>query len=447
MENITEHSIKKTPKETSERIMQTLSVKDFSCIKLAKITLAPLTIIIGPQASGKSVISKLLYFCTSIITDSLKNIADHNLNITNLNKHTIQKFYEWFPISAWGDKRFCIEFSLSEFEIKITRIGKSEKIRLVICDQYNNIYSTLQKNYSELIEKTQNDPEEEFYDLKWKFREYVTSANRKWLGTSHIESQLFIPAGRSFFTSIGKALVAFESSGIMDPITVEFGRRFTALRETYLRRMPKMPEDQKAPVSILFSEILGGQLKSEAGKEYIQTKDGRLTPYSALSSGQQELLPLAISIRSMLPYADQKMMMRPTRRTIYIEEPEAHLFPRAQNKLVEILSALVSKRRFNNLLITTHSPYVLSKFNNLIKAGQLGSLHRRNKANDIRDLAKIVPDTSWLLPGTVSAYAIIDGKTAEIMDESGLIAADYLDDVSGDIAHEFQQLLQYEFSK
>jgi hypothetical protein len=132
------------------------------------------------------------------------------------------------------------------------------------------------------------------------------------------------------------------------------------------------------------------------------------------------------------------------RRTVYIEEPEAHLFPRAQNKLVEILAALVARRKHTNLVLTTHSPYVLSKFNNLIKAG---SLVRSSKASINKELARIVPETAWLMPQAVNAYAIIDGRLENIMDPSGLIAADYLDDVSGDIAREFSQLLALEVSR
>lgn len=54
---------------------------------------------------------------------------------------------------------------------------------------------------------------------------------------------------------------------------------------------------------------------------------------------------------------------------------------------------------------------------------------------------------SWVLPKQVNAYAIIDGQLKNIIDKYGLIAADYLDDVSGDISKEFSKLLAIEFSK
>ena len=46
--------------------MAELLIENFSCIDEAKINLARVTILIGPQASGKSVISKLVYFFTTL---------------------------------------------------------------------------------------------------------------------------------------------------------------------------------------------------------------------------------------------------------------------------------------------------------------------------------------------------------------------------------------------
>ncbi|WP_185633820.1 AAA family ATPase [Burkholderia sp. Bp9012] len=433
--------------------MQKIIVKDFSCIKSATLAVAPLTLVIGPQASGKSVLSKLIYFCTNIISDYDRLVIEDNLSFEALERRIGSQFIEWFPISAWGSKRFSINFQLGEFELNITRIGKSERVRIKFCEQFVSFYKNSHDQFLAAIKKAEVKAaaKADLYDfeLMWRLRQSATLNLRKWLGRDLVENQLFVPAGRSFFTSVGKALVAFEHSGILDPVTLEFGRRFSAIRERYIRRMPGVDVSQSSLAGILFSEILGGHLKTEGGKEYVQTADGRLIPFSALSSGQQELLPLAVAIRAMLPSGVPRQTGAVSggvavRRTIYIEEPEAHLFPRAQNKLVEILAALVARRRFNNLLLTTHSPYVLAKFNNLIKAG---SLARSNKTGSNAAVAKIVPETSWVPSKSVNAYAIIDGHLTDIMDESGLIAADYLDDVSGDIAREFSQLLSIEVAR
>ncbi|WP_071773540.1 AAA family ATPase [Burkholderia ubonensis] len=429
--------------------MQKILVKDFSCIKMATLELSSLTIIIGPQASGKSVLSKLVYFCTNLISNIDRFVIEDQLNFESFSKRVALQFREWFPVSAWGEKRFSIEFSLGDFDVKINRIGKSEKIRLTFCPQFIEFYTNTYSQYQAVLKKAEGKADPYDFELVYKLRNSATNNLRKWLGNAMTDIQVFIPAGRSFFTSIGKALVAFEHSGILDPVTLEFGRRFSSIRERTVRRITNPTIEPHSLASVLFSEILGGHVKTESGKEYIQTPDGRLIPFSALSSGQQELLPLAVTIRSMLPSITPRSPAvagggRILRRTVYIEEPEAHLFPRAQNKLVEVLAALVARRKHTNLLLTTHSPYVLSKFNNLIKAG---SLARPSKPSTNKELARIIPETAWLAPQSVNAYAIIEGRLENIMDPSGLIAADYLDDVSGDIAREFSQLLAIEVSR
>ena len=417
--------------------MQTLKIKDFSCIKSAQLQLTPLTLIIGPQASGKSVISKLIYFCTSPIIDYDRLMIDEMYTIDQMKKSIAVQFCEWFPVSAWGDKRFVIDFTSGLFSLSITRIGKSDRVKITLDSEFSDFYTSNSQKYLGLIEKA--DAEVEF-DVKWQFRNQSENSLKKWLGAGKVDIQLFIPAGRSFFTSVGKALVAFEHSGILDPITIEFGRRFASMRERQIRRPPSQ---ESSLAKALFTEILGGQLRSEGGKEYLATSDGRLIPFSALSSGQQELLPLAVLLRSVLPSLAKGVPSRVMnyRRNTFIEEPEAHLFPRAQNRLVEILASVVKKRN-HNLILTTHSPYVLAKFNNLIKAGQLARKFR----SDPR-LNAIVQEESWIPPKSVSAFAIIDNRLHPIIDEFGMIAADYLDEVSGDISTEFSKLLELEYSK
>lgn len=52
---------------------------------------------------------------------------------------------------------------------------------------------------------------------------------------------------------------------------------------------------------------------------------------------------------------------------LIIEEPEAHLHPKNQRILVKYLAEAINK--WLNVLITTHSDYVIHQFNNLIRLG------------------------------------------------------------------------------
>jgi hypothetical protein len=125
-----------------------------------------------------------------------------------------------------------------------------------------------------------------------------------------------------------------------------------------------------------------------------------------------------------------------------VEEPELSIFPQTQYDLACMFGWLSSEPRLSfSFAITTHSPYTLSSFNNLIMAGQLA-----NEKPELKDeVAKLVPEHFWIENGSFKAYCIHDGKLESILSESGLIDGEYLDSVSDTIGNEFDSLLRLEY--
>ena len=76
-----------------------------------------------------------------------------------------------------------------------------------------------------------------------------------------------------------------------------------------------------------------------------------------LSSSVHELLPLIIYLKYYLNKGD----------TLIIEEIENHLHPENQLILVKYLVKSINKGL--NIILTTHSDYILEEFNNLIRLG------------------------------------------------------------------------------
>ena len=108
------------------------------------------------------------------------------------------------------------------------------------------------------------------------------------------------------------------------------------------------------------------------------------------------------------------------RSMVYIEEPEAHLFPTAQSQVIEFLASVISGNDAR-MLITTHSPYVLTQINILIKAGKLAKKFPEAKGA----IEKVVNPRNWLKPGSTVAYAIVGRRVLQITDEDGLLVGDY----------------------
>lgn len=124
---------------------------------------------------------------------------------------------------------------------------------------------------------------------------------------------------------------------------------------------------------------------------------------------------------------------------IFLEEPEENLFPLTQRDLVNALIEMINGERKHNLFITTHSPYIMASFNNLIQAGDVLSEDKTKK----EALEEIIPLSLALNYEEVSAYAIKEGFMHTIMDdEMKLISPTELDAVSDEISIQFGKLLE-----
>ena len=115
-----------------------------------------------------------------------------------------------------------------------------------------------------------------------------------------------------------------------------------------------------------------------------------------------------------------------------VEEPEQNLFPISQ---VEILKSIVEDTNGENdkLIMTTHSPYILSQINNYIFA---------KSQNDLKNVSiKEIPSSLYVDYNDVSAYKIVDGYVNDIMDkEYGGIDVNEIDECSRNITKVFDKL-------
>lgn len=124
---------------------------------------------------------------------------------------------------------------------------------------------------------------------------------------------------------------------------------------------------------------------------------------------------------------------------IFLEEPEENLFPETQYDLVNWLAELLNGERKHSLFIATHSPYIMSAFNNLIQAGDIieDSLEKR------AEVEQIIGGNRSISYDDVAAFAISDGTVHSIKDdELRLISPSELDTASDNISSIFNQLLQ-----
>lgn len=113
-------------------------------------------------------------------------------------------------------------------------------------------------------------------------------------------------------------------------------------------------------------KILKGSYKIENGKEIIEVSDDVRVSLGNTSSGQQESIRIIQDLIFLL--CTEMDSIR------FIEEPEAHIYPEAQKLLIELM-VLVANHTRTPMIVTTHSPYVLSTFNNMLYYSKVLKAH------------------------------------------------------------------------
>jgi AAA15 family ATPase/GTPase len=417
-----------------------ISIENFGGLKKLEIDLKRINILIGPQASGKSVCVKLLYFFKGFVSEIFKSIENGNTK-RELDSKQRETFVNYFPKEAWPKGSFKIEYRIKDSWIKVQREGVKSLI-FDYSDEYKNLLAGGRKIFREEQNRVEKEPGISSLivrnNARQKFDELVTSD----LTRVATNNQFFVPAGRSFFANIQTSIFSFLSNNeSLDPFLVEFGSFYESFKRFSGRDEVDSARNKvstRRDIDKLINEILFGSFKSESDKDYIIHSDLRKVNLANASSGQQETLPLVLVLKVL-----SNLNLNNRGATIYIEEPEAHLFPTAQKKVIQLLARTFNSQNGDlQIIVTTHSPYILSSFNNLLEAGKV----MIDKPNEVNKIFEIVPEQETINPKDLIAYSIFNGQKKILIDgETKLISENLLDSVSDDLAIDFGRLLDIEF--
>lgn len=133
-----------------------------------------------------------------------------------------------------------------------------------------------------------------------------------------------------------------------------------------------------------------------------------------------------------------------------VEEPEQNLFPTSQWEILKTLLTFNNHYEGNELIITTHSPYIINYLTLSAKAFYVQNQISQNCDNiTLEKLYKIVPKSSMIDGNDLSIYEFNEknGKIIKLEKFDGLPSdQNYLNEKMGEFNEQFVELLEIEDS-
>jgi len=411
--------------------MHKIILNKFGPISYCELDVSDFTILTGPQASGKSTIAKAIAFFRTIKNDICESIIKQNTlpqskSVTKqVGSQIRSKFLQLFGSSRAMDNDMKMEYHYNEstfIKISLKLIEGIDYIapKYINIDFSENIRTYLRKDFSS-ADKTDISKElnELFSD------EYET---------------IFIPAGRNLITLLTNQLnYVFTIMGDEQKKNIDFCTQkyienilkirpaFSAGFDMYLNSKNDIKNKSKIKKCMeLEEQILKGKYVFENGEEKLYFNDNRFVKINYTSSGQQEIVWLI----NILLY----QMANNIKSFVVIEEPEAHLFPNAQQIITQIISLFASTQ--NTVLITTHSPYILGATNNMIFASKLSEAYSKQK-----EVENIINKYFWIK--NHNAFFVEFGKVKSCLEgNDGLIMNEVIDGASTEINQIYDALFE-----
>lgn len=328
-------------------------INELGRIRDAVIDVKPMMVFTGDSGLGKSYTAFLIYHVYSVLAnDRIKYFVEDKIQALGENKDKgftfkFQDLRLWMNRDASqylgylvGNKEFTCDvtytFDLPDDLVINVNTSLESSLRRV---NVNGASSFFPDDFSD-----------------WT-RIYAHSLNHFF--SSIIFKQTVIPylmpPARAAFMGAKNAKSAFQGIGMYERF-VDFNDWVSSARPR------KIPNDQF--FQSMMRRLTNGEIELRDGQTFLRLPTGTSIPISAAASSVKELAPLLLLLQSELNISAYSLLF---------EEPEAHVHPKSQDLVADLIA-----RCFNRgvqFQITTHSDFILGRFNQLIR---LGNLRRKN---------------------------------------------------------------------
>lgn len=430
--------------------MPRLSIHNIGPIRDLDISLNRINVIIGPQSSGKSTVAKIISFCQwlekdLIVRQGLEHVDERLLVQVLIKYHNMSDYFRDDSAFSYHGTAISLEYADKKVHVSRTEGFGSAPVS-------KNAYIPAERNLVALpgiasLEWPQ------FYLRNFLF-DWLSIRDRygrddalslKNLGVDYYyreadrENVLVMPSGQEIhLDQASSGLQSATPLYVFLNYLTDWIYRNDADRSYDKQRTLDMGSARRALMEQ--AGLDPGRLDSIlSGGEAPELKDAFEKMVSTLvdaSRGGDASNPLMQRMNALRSTA-----ARPRFSNIVIEEPEQNLFPATQAGLIYDILAMVDHGR-DNLVITTHSPFILYALNNCMIA-------HTTPAAATGELELDFGPRSFVDPAIVSVWELRDGyienydgrRNVTIQDADGLIRSNYFDRVMSNIMADFTNLV------
>jgi len=416
-----------------------LIIKNFGPIKDIEITLNKVNLFIGPQSSGKSTIAKIVSFCQWLEKSVIVNQGKQHIDGDFLAGQLIA--YHGFEGYTSSDSYIFYESDLIIFEYHST-----EDFSIKLKDGFEEAgmhkvaYIPSERNIVSIPNLSTLSLENKYtrqFIFDWlRIRNKYGNNHRLSILDLGVDYFYGSPKGDTIVLEDGKTIqLSVASSGLQALVPM-------LIYINYVTEWIYNNEDDISfdKYTLLQKTVLSTIPRKDNAKDKFSNEEIELVlKNKKIRQSLNDILKQLASSPEINPFNELfNRIAKPHSTKLTIEESEMNVFPTTQYNLIKYIFSSMDFTRGDTLLLTTHSPYIMTSINNLIQANN-ASLE---PDADVERLTKVVPRKSWMSYTDVNAWAIERGYITSINDdEAQLISTDDLDRASDIISDEFNQLL------
>ncbi len=415
-----------------------LKIKNIGPINEVEMEINKVNIFIGPQSSGKSTIAKIISFCQWLEKDILIHQGTSHID----SAYWVEKLHNYHKMDSYFREGSSIEYHSntvsftyhSDGNFSITPVYiEQEKMRKItyIPSERNyvnipNISSLPMGNdyirdfifdWLLIRNKYSKDTPQDIIDLGVQ---YYYDKNAGDMVSLQDGNPISLSEASSGLQAIIPLLVSlsYSTNWIYNHTQDLSFDKFSILHKTFIKELYKK--------EILSDVIL---------------QDEKLKQITAdLFNSLQHISPeveIPTDLKAAANLANR--LGKPHYTFMIIEEPEENLFPVTQYGLVKHIFQSLNGNSDNSVVITTHSPYILTAINNLIQAGNI----IETDVNKTAQVHQALGVNTSLQYKDIYAWALEEGRLKSMNDdEFQLISAAAIDNASDIINKDFETLLE-----